>query len=220
MNLEELHKKLYQHIDDQKKNWKHFIYAQEKGFYQGFDEIKIDGWRPTEKRFEMYDIKIFLSKEKSVLDIGTNCGFFALYTSRFVNSIDGVEINPYLVAIGNDTKKYLQIKNTNFHVSSFEDFETTKKFDVIFSFANDSTIDRNTKFNFIEYVEKILKLLNDHGILIFESQAADNMPKSKFDPKFDFLKKHFNVLENKIVFSEYPVNVPERIFLILEKNDS
>ena len=49
--IEELHTKLQHHLDEQAKNWKSFIYAQEKGFYQGFEEIEIDGWRPTEKRF-------------------------------------------------------------------------------------------------------------------------------------------------------------------------
>lgn len=217
MSLEELHAKLQKHLDAQSKNWKSFIYAKDKGFYQGFDEIKISGWRSTEQRFKMYNIEKHLSKNKSVLDIGSNCGFFSLFVSRFVNHVDGIEINPYLVAITNDTKEFLKIQNAYFHVSSFEDFQTEKNYDVIFSLANDSTIDRNTKFHFHEYIGKILELLNDQGILIFESQAADNMPKSKFGPKFDILKKYFNVIENKIVLSEYPVNVPERIFLILEK---
>ena len=42
MNLEDLHIKLNKHLEEQSQNWKSFIYAQEKGFYQGFDEIKID----------------------------------------------------------------------------------------------------------------------------------------------------------------------------------
>lgn len=218
MELKELHEKLNHNLKEQSKNWKSFIYAQDKGFYQGFEEIQIDGWRPTEKRFRHYKIDKYLSKEKTVLDIGCNCGFFSLYTSRFVKHVDGVEINPYLVAIAEDTQEYLKIKNATFHVSSFENFKTDKFFDIIFSFANDSTIDKNTKFNFSEYVEKIFSLLVIKGLLIFESQAADNLPPTKFTPKFEFIKTKFDVLENKMVLSEYPVNVPERIFLILQKN--
>ena len=45
----------------------------------------------------------------------------------------------------------------------------------------------------------------------------DNLPPSKFDQKFNILKNFFTVLEDKIIFSEYPVNVPKRKFLILEK---
>ena len=163
MQLDELHKKLEQHLNDQTKNWKSFIYAKTKGFYQGFNEIQVDGWRPTEKRFKMYNIEKYLSKEKSVLDIGTNCGFFALYTAKFVKNIEGVEINPYLIAIANDTKEFLKTTNAIFHNSSFENFETEKKYDIVFSFANDSTIDGNTKFNFIDYINKIDILLKNNG---------------------------------------------------------
>ena len=217
MKLKELHTKLYHHLDDQSKNWNSFIYAQEKGFYQGFEEIKVDGCRPTEKRFKDYDIKKYLSKNKTVLDIGCNCGFFSLYTSRFVKQVNGVEINPHLIAIANDTQEYMDIKNVKFHTSSFENFVSTENVDIILSFANDSTIDGNTKFNFTEYIEKILSLLAPEGLLIFESQALDNIPPTKFMPKLEFLKTKFSILENRKVFSEYPINIPERIFLILQK---
>ena len=149
MQLSELHKKLQSHLDAQTKNWKSFIYAQDKGFYQGFDEIQIDGWRPTEKRFINYDIENYLNKNKTVLDIGCNCGFFTLHSSKYVKHIDGVEINPYLVDIANDVKDFLKIQNAVFHNSSFETFTTDKKYDIVYSFANDSTIDKNTTFNCI-----------------------------------------------------------------------
>ena len=217
ISLKELHQKLDMHLKNQSEKWPSLIYAKEKGFYQGFDELEIDGWRPTEKRFEDYNIKSYLSLEKSVLDIGSNCGFFTLHSSKFVKKISGVEINPYLVSIADDAKNFLNINNSLFHNSSFEDFSTAEKFDIIFSLANDSTIDQNTKFNFFEYVDKILQLLTPTGILIFECQAADMVPPSKFDPKLDHLKTFFKILEQKIVKSEYPVNVPERIFLVLQR---
>lgn len=217
MNLEDLHIKLQKHLEEQSQNWRSFIYAQEKGFYQGYDEIKIDGWRPTEKRFKNYEIDQYLSKEKFALDIGSNCGFFSIHVSKFVKEITGIEINPFLVSISNDTKEFLQRNNITFYNTSFENSDIKKKYDVIFSLANDSTIDQNTKFNFNEYIDKIRILLNNKGILIFESQAMDNLPTSKFDQKFNILKKFFTVLEDKIILSEYPVNVPKRKFLILEK---
>lgn len=220
MELKELHSKLQHHLNEQTKNWKSFIYAQEKGFYQGFEEIDIDGWRPTEKRFKEYDIEKYLSTDITVLDIGCNCGFFSLYSARFVKQIDGVEINPYLIAIANDVKEYLHQTNAYFFANSFEDYNTDKTYNVIYSFANDSTIDKNTKFNFEEYIEKINSLLKMNGFLIFESQAADNMPPEKFNPKFEYLKRKFKIVEDRIVHSEYPVNVPNRIFLILQKTNN
>lgn len=217
MSLEDLHKKFHEHLENQSKNWKSLIYAKEKGFYQGYDALKIDGWRPSEKRFVSYGIESYLSMEKTALDIGSNCGFFTLHVSNFLKNIHGVEINPFLISIGNDAKNFLKVENTFFHNSSFEDFKIDKKFNVIFSLANDSTIDKNTQFNFYEYIEKIVKLLDFSGILIFECQAADMIPISKFTPKFEHLKKYFKILEEKRVPSEYPVNVPERILLVLEK---
>jgi hypothetical protein len=132
--------------------------------------------------------------------------------------MDGVEINPYLIDISNDTKEYLEIENTNFHNCSFEDFKIDTKYDIIFSLANDSTIDGNTRFNFSEYIEKIINLLSKNGIVIFESQAMDMMPESKFEPKLNHLKQYFSIIEDRYVPSEYPVNVPYRKFLVLKLN--
>ena len=66
-------------------------------------------------------------------------------------------------------------------------------------------------------LKKIFNLLLKNGILIFESQAADAYDKNKFKPKLEFLLKKFDVLEERIVTSEYPINVPNRIFMILKK---
>jgi len=212
-----LHKKLFECIDAQEKNWDSFIYAQEKKFYQGFDEIGVDGCRSTEGRFNEYNILRYLSKEKNALDVGSNCGFFTLYTSRFLKSIEGVEINPYLVRISNYAKEYLDIKNSEFHNLSFESFKSEKKYDVIFSFANDETIDGNTKFNFCEYIMKISSLLKNGGLLIFESQAIDAVVTKKFEPKLKVLNENFTIIEDRMVKSEYPIKVPERRFLIFRK---
>lgn len=216
-SLNELHKKLEKHLTQQSENWDSFIYAQEKGFYQGFDEIQINGCRSTEKRFEQYNINKYLSKKKSALDIGSNCGFFSLHISKFLENITGIEINPFLTSIASDTKEFLKINNANFINSKFENFSTDRKFDIVFSFANDSTIDSNTTFNFLEYITKILTLLKNDGLLIFESQAIDIMIPQKFEPKIKILKQFFTILENRHVKSEYPLNVPERLFLVLKK---
>ena len=217
LQLKKLHDKLNSHIEEQSKNWKSFIYAKQNGFYQGFDEIKINGCRSTEKRFRRYKIEKFLSKQFSALDIGCNCGFFTIFASRYLDFMEGVEINPYLVEIANDTKNFLKIKNVNFYNSRFEDFEPNHNYDVIFSLANDETIDGNTKFTFEEYIQKIYNLLNENGFLIFETVSPDTYEPRLFQPKLKLLKKKFVVLEDKMVKSEYPKNVPERRFLILKK---
>ena len=217
MELEELHLKLKAHLKNQNEKWEHFIYSKQDGFYQGLDKINIKGSRSTEKRFNEYNIGSLFSKNKNVLDIGSNCGFVSLYTSEFVKSVTGVEINPFLVKISNDTKEFLNIQNVKFVCSTFEEYNTEEKFDIVYSFANDSTIDDNTTFNFEEYVQKISFLLSPDGLLIFESQALDVLVPSEFDLKLEILEKYFIIKERRTVHSEYPVNVPERIFLILEK---
>ena len=138
------------------------------------------------------------------------------YRNLSDKSCIGVEINPYLVAISNDVKDYLNINNANFINSSFEEFHIDEKFDIIFSFANDSTIDDNTKFSFSEYIEKIKNLLKDNGLLIFESQAIDSIMSEQLDEKINYLKKDFIILKRKKVSSEYPKNVPFRDFLIFK----
>ena len=217
LQLKKLHDKLNSHIEEQSKNWKSFVYAKQNGFYQGFDEIKINGCRSTEKRFKEYKIEKFFDKNFSGLDIGSNCGFFTIYVSRYLGSIDGVEINPYLVKIANDTKDFLKINNVNYYTSSFEEFKPKHKYDLVFSLANDETVDGLTKFTFTEYVQKIVDLLNEHGILAFESQASDTYYIKKFEPKLEILKNNFHILEQRIVKSEYPANVPKRYFLILQR---
>tara|TARA_B100000029_G_scaffold282684_1_gene276567 strand:+ start:265 stop:930 length:666 start_codon:yes stop_codon:yes gene_type:complete len=216
MELDQLHKKLRRHLENQEMNWDSHVYGQEI-FYQGFDRIGITGCRPTEKRFQRYDILDFLSKEKSALDIGSNCGFLTLHFSDYLKSIDGVELNPFLVSIANDTKSFLNITNTQFTCSSFEDFRTEKQYDLIFSFANDSTIDGNTKFNFMEYILKVYNLLPSSGLLVFESQAQDSLSYSLFHPKKEILKKYFEIVVDKKVPSNFPTKVPERYFLVLKK---
>ena len=151
------------------------------------------------------------------MDIGSNCGFFTLYASRFLNSSEGVEINPYLVRISNYTKEYLDIDNSEFHNLSFENFKPETKYDIVFSFANDETIDGNTKFNFCEYIMKISSLLKNGGLLIFESQAIDAVVTKKFEPKLKVLNENFTIIEDRMVKSEYPIKVPERRFLIFRK---
>jgi SAM-dependent methyltransferase len=215
--LQELHKKLFNYVEEQNKNWKSFVYAKENGFYQGFDEIGINGCRSTEKRFERYNITKYLSKNKLALDIGCNCGFFSIFASRCLKQITGIEINPYLIKIANETKRFMNITNSVFNDTSFEDFESKEKYDIIFSLANDETIDGNTKFTFKEYIQKIYGLLTEHGFLIFETVAPDTFEPRLFKPKFEVLKQKFTILEDRMVETEYPINVPERRFLILQK---
>tara|TARA_B110001454_G_scaffold171486_1_gene162323 strand:+ start:1467 stop:2141 length:675 start_codon:yes stop_codon:yes gene_type:complete len=219
IELKKFQLQLRKHVDEQMSKWSSFVYAQKNGFYQGFEKIGIDGCRPTEKRFLRYKIEKYLSKEKIALDIGSNCGFLTIYLSSFLKYIDGVELNPYLTNIGKDTKEFLGEKNVDFHTTRFEDYQTDKKYNIIFSLANDDTIDGNTQFSFNEYINKIQKLLQPNGLLMWETISPDTYDPELFEPKQKILEKSFNLLEERMVKSEYPINVPERRFLVLEKRN-
>jgi len=41
INLEQLHTKLRQHLENQKNGWKSFVYAKDKQLYQGFSKKPI-----------------------------------------------------------------------------------------------------------------------------------------------------------------------------------
>ncbi len=122
-----------------------------------------------------------------------------------------------MIAIAEDTKEFLKIQNASFLTSSFEKYQTDKQYDVIFSLANDETIDGNTKFTFEEYMGKINQLLTPDGVIIFETVSPDTYQPKLFQPKLEFIKKHFRILKDEMVISEYPINVPERRFLVLSK---
>ena len=124
-----------------------------------------------------------------------------------------------LTNIGKDTKEFLGEKNVDFHTTRFEDYQTDKKYNIIFSLANDDTIDGNTQFSFNEYINKIQKLLQPNGLLMWETISPDTYDPELFEPKQKILEKSFNLLEERMVKSEYPINVPERRFLVLEKRN-
>ena len=52
---------------------------------------------------------------------------------------------------------------------------------------------------------------------MWETVSMDTYDPELFDPKRKIFEKSFNLLEERMVKSEYPVNVPERRFLVLQK---
>jgi len=210
--MNKLKKELELILDRQKKQWKHFSYA-EGGFYQSLKQAEIKGKRNTEERFEDYEIKRFLTKDKISLDIGANTGFFSIYISPHLNSCDCVEINPFLCEIGEKVAEHLDINNIQFHNFDFARFQTNKKYDIIMSFASDEVADRITNLNFEQYMGKIYLLLKEDGLLFFEFQAEDIM-FDKWQKKFDYIKEKFIITFQKDLGSNYPYNVKSRKFLI------
>jgi 2-polyprenyl-3-methyl-5-hydroxy-6-metoxy-1,4-benzoquinol methylase len=179
-------------------------------FYQSFERLQIDGQRPTTLRFYIYGLDKLLKKEHHVLDIGSNCGFFAMHISEYVCSVDGIEFNKELVDIANATKDYLKIINCNFHYADFRQFTFNKKYDVILSFAVHYWIGMTMS----EYSLHLSELLNKNGIVILESQDL-NTKDEDFEEKIkEFCKDRFKIIYGGKIMTDkdYP-----RFFRILLK---
>jgi 2-polyprenyl-3-methyl-5-hydroxy-6-metoxy-1,4-benzoquinol methylase len=135
-------------------------------FYQTCDDLLIGGQRPTDLRFSAYDMASVLKSSDRVLDIGCNCGFFALAVSKSVRAIDAFDVSPHFIAIANRAKEYLGNKNCEFTVCSFQEFTPIEPYDVILSFAVHHWIG----IPMSAYAAKLQAMLKPGGLLLVESQ--------------------------------------------------
>lgn len=134
-------------------------------FYQSCEELLLHGQRPTALRFRAYALDRELQRSDRVLDIGCNCGFFALATARHVAAVDAFDINPSLITIGRLAQQYLGIPNCNFTACSFDEFRANEGYDVIFSFAVHHWVGLPIQ----AYAAKLRQMLRPGGRVLFES---------------------------------------------------
>lgn len=104
-----------------------------------------------------------LRSGQSVLDIGSNIGFF-VESCRLLNMIPhGLDINEGLV----DEAKRI-FPHCDFTATALEDFKPGKTYDGIYcSEVIEHVIDP------VDFVSKILMLLKDHGVLYLTTPSAD-----------------------------------------------
>ena len=132
---EDLQRGLSNYYQSMRKNKERYGARFGRGqFYQSLPGV-VEGQRPTGERIITYKLLDFLKKNHSVLDLGSNCGFFSLSIAEYVDKVVGVEISPELIAIANTARDGLNAKNCEFKVTSFNDFKTEDKYDFIFSLA-------------------------------------------------------------------------------------
>ena len=161
-------------------------------FYQSFDRIGIEGQRPTQKRFETYGLKHYLTPETTVLDIGCNCGFFALHIADSVKSIDGIEFNKSLVNIANISKLLLKNHNATFTQGDFNKVQINKKYDLILSFAVHYWIGQEINV----YAKNMWNLLNEQGLILFESQDITKQDLDWDDKIREFINIGFEEIKS------------------------
>lgn len=137
-------------------------------FYQGCERIGVTGLRDTSARIAAMELGRRLAG-RTVLEIGCNTGFLSLEIADVARRVVGIDLNPHLVGIGRLAAEHLGISHVELAVSAFEDLETSERFDVVLSFANHATYDRNTRQPLVDYLARCRALLKPGGQLLFES---------------------------------------------------
>jgi hypothetical protein len=83
------------------------------------------------------------------------------------------ELNPFKIRVAEKCREYEGVENVNFFISSFDDFRSDSKYDVVFSLANHHTFDGNMRPEFRTYIDTIRNMTTDSGYLIFESHPSE-----------------------------------------------
>lgn len=172
--LSGLHRKIEDLLRQQRQQYGKYYYFYGSP-YQALGILGVYGERGTEERFDAYGLRDLIRAEDNVLDIGCNCGFVALYTSfRTGCRAEGIDINPYMIGIGNLCAEYLRISDrTRFKAVRIQDYVPDRKFSVVFSFATHWTDDENYRVPIREHFERCAGYLEGNGLLVFETHAAD-----------------------------------------------
>lgn len=172
--LPALHERIDRVLERQRKEYGSYSYFYGQP-YQALGILGVYGERSTEERFEAYGLKDLVGPKDRVLDIGCNCGFVALYTSfRTGCHAEGIDINPYMIDIGNLCADYLRLSDrVKLTVARIQGFACQERFTVLFSFATHWTDDENYRVPLREHFERCASYLAPGGLLVFETHAAD-----------------------------------------------
>jgi 2-polyprenyl-3-methyl-5-hydroxy-6-metoxy-1,4-benzoquinol methylase len=159
-------------------------------FYQNYPPLKISGKRNTLCRYAIYGMEKRLSRDFKVLDIGGNIGFFSLYLSKYVKSIDIVEQNSNLTDIGKRLAEYEKIKNVNIFNQDFKEFQKEEKYDFVMSLA----IHKWVGMEFEDYLSKVHSHLKVSGLLLVESHIIYGNDGDYILPKLEKMKE-FDIVQ-------------------------
>jgi cyclopropane fatty-acyl-phospholipid synthase-like methyltransferase len=189
-----LHCELNAHLVRQASGWNSYDYG-EGYFYQGFARLGITGLRDTDARVAAMALPDRL-RDRTVLEIGSNAGFLACNLAGTARHVTGIELNPYLVDIGRSTIAHLGLNNVTLVGGAWETFAPDQRYDVVLSFANHATYDRNTRQTVEEYFDRCARMLMPGGLLLFESHPpaheGDGLDAvcQAIANRFDLLERH------------------------------
>lgn len=173
-DLPRLHAEVRRILQRQKREYPHYAYFY--GYpYQSLATLGIFGERPTEERFDIYGLGEILGPNDTVLDVGCNCGFVALYAAyRTGCRATGIDINPFMIEIGRRCAEYLELeRRVRLVAARFQEYATPQKFSAVFSFATHWTDDGNYRVSLPEHLRRIHTFLEPGGVLVFETHTVD-----------------------------------------------
>lgn len=191
MELPELHRKIRLALSGQSREYDSYSYFH--GYpYQALAILDIFGERGTEERFDAYGLADLVHPEDRLLDIGCNCGFMALYTAfRTGCSADGIDINPYMIRIGQHCGEFLRLQDRLRLVAQpFQDYNPVQAYTVVLSFATHWTDDHNYRVRLQDHLLRIHSMMADDGLLVFESHSTD-VGNAEFYAALEEMRTHF-----------------------------
>jgi SAM-dependent methyltransferase len=189
--LLELHRTVRRILRTYRREYPYFKYCAHYP-YQGLWTLGILGGRGTEDRFRNYQLDRWIKAEDTILDIGCNCGFMAIYCAmRTGCRADGVDPNGYMLNIGKACIEHLAIQNrVRLFEIPFEQFKPDRTYSVIFSFASHWTVDERHRPPLDDYMLRLHGLLGERGLLFFESHA-DEAGKADFHGRMERQRRLF-----------------------------
>jgi hypothetical protein len=149
--------------------------------YQSYERIGFEGLRwSVEKRVREYGLERFFDADASVLDIGSNFGFFVCEFALHCQLAHGIEPNPHLNQIGEITAERLGVRDrVEFYDCLFDEFRPQITYNNVFSFAAFFTQDGRERSDASNYFNKINQMLRPSGYVFYESTSYTKEPSSR-----------------------------------------
>lgn len=192
LELPKLHRRIHAELVAQRRQYDSYAYFH--GYpYQALAILDVFGERGTEERFDAYKLASLIRADDRLLDIGCNCGFMALYASfRTGCRADGIDINPFMINIGRHCSEFLRLsERVNLMAQRFQDYRPAEPYSVVLSFATHWTDDRNYRVRLQDHLLRIHGMMDDGGLLIFESHSAD-VGNGDFYAALQEMRSHFS----------------------------
>lgn len=160
------------------KHYSKFTNNYTKIYYK--DQLISEGIRDPLTRIKHISLDF---NDKTVLDIGCNCGGTLFSIADKIKFGYGCDINPFAIDFANGLIKQYNIKNLNFKVadlSKWQDYNLPKT-DIVFALAI---------AKWIQPWREIIKYVNAPAV-IFETHGKGNMQPEQVN----WLKENYNTVE-------------------------